>query len=157
MARVQLLNWLTQAFGILGLGAGKISIASLLLALLKGSSWTGHILYLWVVCIALVVGISISCSVLTMVQCSPPAALWDSRVNGSCISPVVMASYGTFTGGNPQPRFLVRAWSDSPSQHITPLSTPVFPSYHPRYFSSLKSHCCRSANCPFCLVSTFCK
>ncbi|KAF9883254.1 hypothetical protein FE257_003810 [Aspergillus nanangensis] len=99
VAQVNLLNWTGQVFGILGLGAGKISIAALLLGILsKTPGWRGHKLFLWIVCIILVVLTSIACASLSLSQCNPPAALWDSRIEGDCIDPQIMADYGTFTG-----------------------------------------------------------
>lgn len=99
VTRINFLNWTGQIFGILGLGAGKISIAALLLGILGNTRWFWHKMYLWVFCIVLVVLTSIACAVLSMVQCQPTAALWDSRIDGHCIDPKVMASYGMFTGG----------------------------------------------------------
>lgn len=98
VSRVQLLNWVSQVFGILGVGAGKVSISVLLLAILRNTRRTWQEVYLWVVGIGLTVGVSVSCSILSVTQCRPAAALWDPIVKGTCIDPKVMADYGTFTG-----------------------------------------------------------
>lgn len=99
MAKVQLLNWTSQVFGIVGVCAGKISVSALLLAILKNAWRRWQAIYLWIFCIMIASGVAISCSVLTMAQCQPAAALWDGRVKGECINPEIMANYGTFTGG----------------------------------------------------------
>ncbi|KAL5360568.1 hypothetical protein BJX96DRAFT_184618 [Aspergillus floccosus] len=98
VSRVSLIHWTGQVFGILGLGAGKISIAALLLGILGNTRWFWHKTYLWTFCIVLVILTSIACAILTMTQCHPAAALWDSRVKGECIDPKIMADYAIFTG-----------------------------------------------------------
>ena len=99
MSRVTVLNWVAQASGTFGLAAAKVSIAALLLAILGPTNWFWHKLYLWSVCIGLAILVATSCAILALVQCSPPAALWDSNVSGKCISASTMADYGIFTGG----------------------------------------------------------
>jgi hypothetical protein len=99
IAEVQLLNWTSQVFGIMGVGAGKVSVSALILAIMKNTHKQWQKIYLWVFCITLVMCVSISCSVLTFAQCRPAQALWDSRIEGKCIDPKAMANYGTFTGG----------------------------------------------------------
>lgn len=99
VARVQLLNWTSQVFGIFGVGAGKVSVSALLLAILRNTWRDWQVLYLWVVCITLEVCVSTACSILTFAQCRPAAALWDARIQGKCINPKIMADFGTFTGG----------------------------------------------------------
>ncbi|KAL4892496.1 hypothetical protein BDV59DRAFT_42831 [Aspergillus ambiguus] len=98
VSRVTLIHWTGQVFGILGLGAGKISIAALLLGILGNTRWFWHKMYLWTFCIVLVILTSIACAILTMTQCHPAAALWDSTIKGDCINPSIMANYGIFTG-----------------------------------------------------------
>lgn len=98
LAQVQLLNWTSQVFGIMGVCFGKISISALLLGIIKNSDMHWHRLYLWIVTIGLASAIAVTGSVLTMSQCSPPARLWDSRIEGTCIDPSVMSGYGTFIG-----------------------------------------------------------
>jgi hypothetical protein len=99
IAQIQLLNWTSQVFGIIGVGAGKVSVSALLLAIMKDTQRSWQKIYIWTFCIVLVCGVSISCSILTMSQCRPAAALWDQRITGKCIKPTIMADYGTFTGG----------------------------------------------------------
>lgn len=98
LAQIQFLDWLSQVFGILGVAAGKISVSALLLSIMQNTGLRWHCLYLWVVTIGLASAIAVSCSILTMAQCSPPQALWDSRVKGHCIKSEVMSGYGIFTG-----------------------------------------------------------
>ncbi|KAL2277757.1 hypothetical protein FJTKL_15195 [Diaporthe vaccinii] len=98
LAPVQLLNWLSQVFGILGIAAGKISVSALLLTMLRLTDLRWHCIYLWIVTIVLTSAIAVSCSFLTMLQCSPPAALWDPKIQGKCIDSRVMSGYGIFTG-----------------------------------------------------------
>ncbi|KAK7718337.1 hypothetical protein SLS64_002286 [Diaporthe eres] len=98
LAQVQLLNWLSQVFGILGIAAGKVSVSALLLTMLRLTDLRWHRIYLWIVTIGLTSAIAVSCSFLTMLQCSPPAALWDPRIQGKCIDSRVMSGYGIFTG-----------------------------------------------------------
>ncbi|KAK7979920.1 hypothetical protein PG989_012377 [Apiospora arundinis] len=97
-ATVQLLNWTSQIFGIIGVAAGKISVSALLLAIIRQTEMRWQRLYLWVVTIALASVIALSCSILTFAQCSPARRLWDQRVDGHCINPHVMSGFGTFTG-----------------------------------------------------------
>ncbi|KAH8678636.1 hypothetical protein BGZ60DRAFT_555217 [Tricladium varicosporioides] len=98
IAEVQLLNWTSQVFGIMGVGAGKVSVSALILAIMKNTHKTWQKAYLWTFCIVLVCGVSISCSILTFSQCRPAAALWDTRISGTCLEPKIMADFGTFTG-----------------------------------------------------------
>ncbi|KAH6676314.1 integral membrane protein [Halenospora varia] len=98
IAEVQLLNWTSQIFGIMGVGAGKVSVSALILAIMKNSHKTWQKAYLWTFCIVLVCAVSLSCSILTFSQCRPAAALWDTRIAGTCIRPKIMAGFGTFTG-----------------------------------------------------------
>ncbi|KAK7397909.1 hypothetical protein QQX98_012729, partial [Neonectria punicea] len=98
MALVLFLNWLSQVFGILGVAAGKISVSALLLAIINLTELRWQRIYLRSVTIVLASLVAISCSVLTFAQFSLAKALWDKRVNETCIDPHVMASYGTFTG-----------------------------------------------------------
>lgn len=99
VATVLLLNWLSQPFGIVGVACGKISVAALLLGIIKLTELRWHRLFLWTVPITLASLIAISCSILTFAQCTPANALWDKRVQGKCIDPHVMGGFGTFTGG----------------------------------------------------------
>jgi hypothetical protein len=99
VAAVLFLNWLSQVFGIMGVAAGKISVAALLLAIIRLTELRWQRVFLWTVPISLAAIIAIACSTLTFAQCSPAEALWDIRVQGKCIKPHVMSSFGTFTGG----------------------------------------------------------
>ncbi|KAJ6784782.1 hypothetical protein PWT90_06231 [Aphanocladium album] len=98
VANVLFLNWLSQVFGILGVAAGKISVAALLLAIIQLTELRWQRIFLWIVPITLASLIAIACSTLTFAQCTPAKALWDQRVEGKCIDPHVMSSFGTFTG-----------------------------------------------------------
>lgn len=98
LTRVILLNWTSQIFGIVGVATGKISIAALLLSIIRNTGWTWQRIYLWTVTIILTSCVAISCSLLTFLQCNPPSRLWDPRVEGICIGPEVMAASGIFTG-----------------------------------------------------------
>ena len=98
LAKVQLFNWMSQVFGIMGVAFGKVSISALLLGIIGTSELQWQRYYIWVVTVWLSVAISIACSILTFSQCQPAAALWDVRVDGTCINPKVMSSHGTFTG-----------------------------------------------------------
>ncbi|KAK5995352.1 hypothetical protein PT974_03756 [Cladobotryum mycophilum] len=100
VAMVMFLNWLSQVFGILGVAAGKISVAALLLSIIRLTElelrWQKVLL--WVVPVFLAGAIAIAWSTLTFAQCSPARSLWDERIIGHCIKPKVMWSFGTFTG-----------------------------------------------------------
>ncbi|TQV99015.1 integral membrane protein [Cordyceps javanica] len=98
VATVLFLNWLSQVFGILGVAAGKISVAALLLAIIRLTELRWQRVFLWVVPVTLASLVAIACSTLTFAQCAPAKALWDQRVKGKCIDPHVMSSFGTFTG-----------------------------------------------------------
>ncbi|OAA35866.1 integral membrane protein [Beauveria brongniartii RCEF 3172] len=98
VANVLFLNWLSQVFGILGVAAGKISVAALLLAIIRLSELRWQRIFLWIVPVTLASLVAIACSTLTFAQCTPANALWDQRVRGKCIDPHVMSSFGTFTG-----------------------------------------------------------
>lgn len=99
VTNVLFLNWLSQVFGILGVAAGKISVAALLLAIIQLTELRWQRIFLWIVPVTLASLVAISCSTLTFAQCTPAKALWDQRVTGKCIDPHVMSSFGTFTGG----------------------------------------------------------
>ncbi|KAM3468957.1 hypothetical protein MY5147_007440 [Beauveria neobassiana] len=98
VANVLFLNWLSQVFGILGVAAGKISVAALLLAIVRLTELRWQRVFLWIVPVTLASLVAIACSTLTFAQCTPANALWDQRVGGRCIDPHVMSSFGTFTG-----------------------------------------------------------
>ncbi|OAA64104.1 integral membrane protein [Akanthomyces lecanii RCEF 1005] len=98
VANVLFLNWLSQVFGILGVAAGKISVAALLLAIIQLTELRWQRIFLWIVPVTLASLVAIACSTLTFAQCTPAKALWDQRVVGKCIDPHVMSSFGTFTG-----------------------------------------------------------
>ncbi|PQK09118.1 hypothetical protein BB8028_0001g11890 [Beauveria bassiana] len=98
VANVLFLNWLSQVFGILGVAAGKISVAALLLAIVRLTELRWQRVFLWIVPVTLASLVAIACSTLTLAQCTPANALWDQRVGGRCIDPHVMSSFGTFTG-----------------------------------------------------------
>lgn len=98
LAEVLLLDWLSQVFGILGVAAGKVSVSALLLSIIRDTDLRWHRWFLWVVTIGLASAIAVVCSFLTMLQCWPPQALWDTRVDGHCIDSEVMSGYGIFTG-----------------------------------------------------------
>ncbi|KAF1730508.1 hypothetical protein CRV24_009971 [Beauveria bassiana] len=99
VANVLFLNWLSQVFGILGVAAGKISVAALLLAIIRLTELRWQRVFLWIVPVTLASLVAIACSTLTFAQCTPANALWDQRViGGKCIDPHVMSSFGTFTG-----------------------------------------------------------
>lgn len=98
MAAVQLLNWTSQVFGIMGVAAGKISVSALLLAIIRQTELRWQRMYIWTITITMASLVALSCSILTFAQCSPPRRLWDQRVDGHCIDPLVMSGFGTFTG-----------------------------------------------------------
>ncbi|KAK8135202.1 hypothetical protein PG984_007214 [Apiospora sp. TS-2023a] len=99
MAAVQLLNWTSQVFGIMGVAAGKISVSALLLAIIRQTEMRWQRLYIWAITITLASVIAVSCSILTFAQCSPPRRLWDQRIDGHCIDPFIMSGFefNTFT------------------------------------------------------------
>ncbi|OAA52987.1 integral membrane protein [Cordyceps fumosorosea ARSEF 2679] len=98
VADVLFLSWLSQVFGIMGVAAGKISVAALLLAIIPLTELRWQRVFLWIVPVTLASLVAIACSTLTFAQCAPAAALWDQGVEGECIDPHVMSSFGTFTG-----------------------------------------------------------
>jgi hypothetical protein len=102
-AEIQLLNWCSQIIAIFGLGAGKISISALILAILKNTDKKWQKIYLWAFCIMLEISVCISMTVFTLAQCSPPKALWDHRVLGTCVRPIVEADYAVFYCGKEIP------------------------------------------------------
>lgn len=97
--RVTLLGWIASAFGTLGLMAGKVSIAALLIGVFGPTDLFWHKLFLWVFCVGIAVPVSTAYAIFGLVQCSPPAALWDNRIHGKCVDAQVVADYGAFTGG----------------------------------------------------------
>lgn len=103
VSTVLFLNWLSQLFGILGVAAGKVSVAALLLAIIRLTELRWQRYFLWIVPITLASLVAIACSTLTFSQCRPAKALWDQRVPGQCINPHVMSGFGTFTGGTSWP------------------------------------------------------
>jgi hypothetical protein len=95
---VQLLNWTSQVFGIIGVAAGKVSVSALLLGIIRLTELKWQRVCLWTVTGGLAGAIAVACSILMFAQCRPAAALWDTRVEGTCIDPKVMSGFGTFTG-----------------------------------------------------------
>ena len=96
LAETELLNWLCQIFAVFGLAAGKISISLLLLAILKNTDNRWQRVYLWTFCIVLELCLSISITIFTLAQCRPAAALWDKRISGICVKPIIEADYAVF-------------------------------------------------------------
>ena len=112
LAQVQLLNWMAQAFGSIACAYGRISVAALILSILRGSRPKWQKYYLWTFCITLESCVTISNVVLKFAQCRPAAALWDPRVAGSCLDPLVMARYGIFYGGEDEPQAMLNEETD---------------------------------------------
>lgn len=98
LAMVQFFNWLSQVFGIMGVAFGKVSISALLLGIIGTTELQWQRYYIWTVTVWFSVAIAVSCSILTFSQCQPAQRLWDTRIDGTCIDPKVMSSFGTFTG-----------------------------------------------------------
>ncbi|CAJ2505075.1 Uu.00g124690.m01.CDS01 [Anthostomella pinea] len=67
-ALVQLLNWTSQVFGIIGVAAGKFSVSALLLSIMKSTELKWQRIYMWTFTIVLAGGIAVSCSILTFAQ-----------------------------------------------------------------------------------------
>jgi hypothetical protein len=103
ITQVQLLNWTSQVFGIIGVCAGKVSVSALLLNIMSRTNRVWQKYYLWIFCIVISVTASIACASLTFAQCQPPQALWDPLVKGNCINPSIMADYGIFMGCESRP------------------------------------------------------
>ncbi|KAJ5104281.1 hypothetical protein NUU61_001628 [Penicillium alfredii] len=78
--------------------AGKVSIAALLIGVFGPTDLFWHKLFLWVFCVGIAVPVSTAYAIFGLVQCSPPAALWDNRIHGKCVDAQVVADYGAFTG-----------------------------------------------------------
>jgi len=92
----QRVNRAGQVFGYMGVGAGKVSIAALLLGIIKNASkkvWQR--VYLWVICTILVFAMRVCCSILVVNLCS-------LKKDGSmawCMDPDILVMVCTFTGG----------------------------------------------------------
>lgn len=98
LATVQLVNWLSQPFGIMGAAFGKVFVSALLLGIIGPAELQWQRYYICIVTIWLTMLVGISCSTLTFAQCSPAEALWDDHVDGKCLPPHIMAGYGQFAG-----------------------------------------------------------
>ncbi|KAI0872148.1 hypothetical protein GGS24DRAFT_491707 [Hypoxylon argillaceum] len=92
------LNWISQTFGIVALGTGKLAVGFLLLRLIPPNTrWRRRII--WVLMIITMTFNSLSV-ILTFTQCRNPAALWDPDVRAvtQCWDPKVQSDFSTFTG-----------------------------------------------------------
>ncbi|PHH92082.1 hypothetical protein CDD83_9018 [Cordyceps sp. RAO-2017] len=96
-AAVLFLHWLCLPFGTVGVAAGNISVAALLLSTIKLTELRWQRLFLWAVPIILGAVLAVACSILMFAQCSPTEALWDARIQGECLDPKVVGDFGTFT------------------------------------------------------------
>ncbi|ORY18572.1 hypothetical protein BCR34DRAFT_596160 [Clohesyomyces aquaticus] len=96
MQYVVKLNWIAQPLCIFCLGAGKLSIAFLILRLLnRASVWRRWSLYIAIVWTAINTILMI---VFTFVQCEDPAALWnnDIKARTKCWNPKTQSSFSIY-------------------------------------------------------------
>jgi hypothetical protein len=88
------LNWIGQAFHIMTIFFGKVSITIFILRI-KGNkgpqAWALYILISF-----LLVGSVISVAFI-FAQCSPTSALWNHAIVGKCWSPKILVEIGYFT------------------------------------------------------------
>ncbi|KAG8167217.1 hypothetical protein KVR01_002906 [Diaporthe batatas] len=90
------LHQITQSFGIMASGTGKISVAFLIMRFLPNTGkWRQR--FLWVLIVITFVQ-SVTTSIFNFTQCDPVAALWDPalRPTAKCWDPAVNANYGIF-------------------------------------------------------------
>lgn len=71
LVMIQLFNWLSQVFGIMGVAFGKVSISALLLGIIGTAELQWQRYYIWTVTVCLSLAIAVSCSILTFAQCQP--------------------------------------------------------------------------------------
>lgn len=81
--KVTKLNYITQAFNIMGSSTGKISAALLIYRLQAPSKWRTWVL---VILSTLSFILSILVIIMFLAQCSPPRALWTPNA-GTCWNP----------------------------------------------------------------------
>ena len=94
------INWLAQPFMIMALATGKISVAFLILRIMRKSVWRrGFLVY------GAMIGSFVFCSIaviLTFAQCRPVTALWDPRLlvkgEAKCWPPRRQANFSVFAG-----------------------------------------------------------
>jgi hypothetical protein len=90
------LHQITQPFGIMASGTGKISVAFLIMRFIHNTGkWRQR--FLWVLIVITFVQ-SVTTSVFNFTQCDPVAALWNPalRPTAKCWDPAVNANYGIF-------------------------------------------------------------
>ena len=89
------LDWLSHAWAIASVTTGKISVAFMLLRI---SNDKRHMWFLQTVNVMLLV-LNIPLIIMTYVQCSPPAILWDPTIKGTCWNPKIQGNYALSQGG----------------------------------------------------------
>lgn len=90
------LHQITQPFGIMASGTGKISVAFLIMRFLPNTGkWRQR--FLWVLIVITFVQ-SVTTTIFNFTQCDPVAALWDPALKptAKCWDPAVNANYGIF-------------------------------------------------------------
>lgn len=83
------LNWISQAWCILGLMFGKLGVAALILRLQAPAKW--RTILIWTMCTILVIW-DVIAVILIFAQCQPTEALWNPTVEGHCWSPWVVVN-----------------------------------------------------------------
>ena len=94
-------NWIVEPVAIVPLPLAKISVALLLLRLMRPIvHWRK-----WILCLALALYtvITFLCGLFAIIQCDPPSALWDFQIdNAKCRDPRVEGDLQITTSGYPQ-------------------------------------------------------
>ena len=94
-------SWVSQPFVIMGFATGKISVGLLLLRIIGPNTvWRKWILYFSITTAFIFSAINV---VLTFVQCTPVAGLWNPALLASgeahCWDPSIQAHFAEFLSG----------------------------------------------------------
>jgi hypothetical protein len=92
------MTWLTAPFSTMSACIGKISVALLLMRILRPKRAMS--LFLWFIIVTLFL-VNIMLTVITFAQCTPVTYLWlriDPTVKGHCWNPKIQTHYGIFQG-----------------------------------------------------------
>ena len=87
------LDWISQPFTIFSCGTGKTSVAFLILRIMAKNKYREWFLYVLIALLLIINAIGVG-SIFG--QCMPARKLWDQRVSGHCLDPVVQRDVAYF-------------------------------------------------------------
>lgn len=115
---VRLWTWVTAGIFNTSVAVGKVAAVSFLLNM-QGDTFVRKKWFLWFLAVTNIL-FGVANTFTNIIQCSPPAALWDSNVKGIC-KPEGNVNFTYFTGGK-----LPKLSSQLPLARSLPLRTRHF-------------------------------